>query len=82
MTGNALTSEPNDNAIPKVRRERQKLLRQYPGLLYRLAIRKRLSQSLLSQVFHGLKTSAKYRRLIEDEIVRRRNATPEDVRAA
>jgi hypothetical protein len=57
--------------IPGTAAERKRLLAEHRGLFYRLALRRRLDPGLLSRVYHGRATSARYRLALEAEISRR-----------
>jgi hypothetical protein len=72
--------------IPTTRRERERLLRRFPGLLYRVARRHRFDPGNVSRVFHGISTSARIKAAILREIERRVHeeslgAVPEAVNA-
>lgn len=61
----------NGITIPESRRERKRLLRAFPGLIRDVARRTRHHRSHVSNVFHGLDTSAPVTRAIMRELERR-----------
>ncbi len=59
------------NTIPTRKRDRKRLLRQFPGLIRAVARRHRVSAGTVSRVFHGEDTSARVRAAILAEMERR-----------
>lgn len=64
-------SAGNVSTIPSTRRDRERLLKRFPGLLYRVARRYRFDPGNVSRVYHGISTSARIKAAILKELERR-----------
>ena len=56
------------NTLPAGRDARKKLLRRFPGLLYRVVTRHGVDSGQVTRVFHGIGKSARVRGLILQEL--------------
>lgn len=67
----SFNQQGNTTTIPGRRRERERLLRRFPGLEVAVARRYKVTRSLVCRVFHKQATSARIERGIMVEMARR-----------